>query len=154
ACIFIYLVFFFSSRRRHTRFSRDWSSDVCSSDLGEVSIRPARSDLDDLRRADRADLSSLRILKLELRTGRSRNERQVEVAAASRAQRQRRSDGSHFDLEVLVAEADGTADRVGQRDVPREHRETRTCGDVNGGPRRHVSILSFVADVVTQVTWP
>src|SRR5690606_40305160 len=29
-----YLVcFFFSSRRRHTRFSRDWSSDVCSSDL-------------------------------------------------------------------------------------------------------------------------
>src|SRR5690606_779155 len=26
--------FFLSSRRRHTRFSRDWSSDVCSSDLG------------------------------------------------------------------------------------------------------------------------
>src|SRR6266511_2075080 len=26
---------FFSSRRRHTRFSRDWSSDVCSSDLVE-----------------------------------------------------------------------------------------------------------------------
>src|SRR5690606_39402097 len=25
--------FLFSSRRRHTRFSRDWSSDVCSSDL-------------------------------------------------------------------------------------------------------------------------
>src|ERR1041385_9576373 len=28
-----YLFFFFSSRRRHTRCSRDWSSDVCSSDL-------------------------------------------------------------------------------------------------------------------------
>src|SRR5690606_39869228 len=27
------IVFVFSSRRRHTRFSRDWSSDVCSSDL-------------------------------------------------------------------------------------------------------------------------
>src|SRR5690606_39447806 len=27
-----WLAFFFSSRRRHTRFSRDWSSDVCSSD--------------------------------------------------------------------------------------------------------------------------
>src|SRR5687768_17622430 len=27
--------FFFSSRRRHTRCSRDWSSDVCSSDLEE-----------------------------------------------------------------------------------------------------------------------
>src|SRR6266536_5365035 len=28
------LLFFFSSRRRHTRSTRDWSSDVCSSDLG------------------------------------------------------------------------------------------------------------------------
>src|SRR5690606_39668199 len=26
----------FSSRRRHTRFSRDWSSDVCSSDLKQL----------------------------------------------------------------------------------------------------------------------
>src|SRR5690606_39282246 len=30
--------FFFSSRRRHTRFSRDWSSDVCSSDLRKRGI--------------------------------------------------------------------------------------------------------------------
>src|SRR5690606_40872347 len=30
------LFFFFSSRRRHTRFSRDWSSDVCSSDLSRA----------------------------------------------------------------------------------------------------------------------
>src|SRR5207302_5313294 len=29
----VFCCFFFSSRRRHTRFSRDWSSDVCSSDL-------------------------------------------------------------------------------------------------------------------------
>src|SRR5260370_39661970 len=28
-----YILFFFSSRRRHTRFKCDWSSDVCSSDL-------------------------------------------------------------------------------------------------------------------------
>src|SRR5690606_10851119 len=28
-----FFIFFFSSRRRHTSFSRDWSSDVCSSDL-------------------------------------------------------------------------------------------------------------------------
>src|SRR5258707_10303961 len=28
-----YYFFFFSSRRRHTRYWRDWSSDVCSSDL-------------------------------------------------------------------------------------------------------------------------
>src|ERR671920_194350 len=30
----LYTLFFFSSRRRHTRYWRDWSSDVCSSDLG------------------------------------------------------------------------------------------------------------------------
>src|SRR2546429_6684376 len=32
-------LFFFSSRRRHTRCSRDWSSDVCSSDLGTARER-------------------------------------------------------------------------------------------------------------------
>src|SRR3712207_7258815 len=31
-------MFFFSSRRRHTRYWRDWSSDVCSSDLNEHSF--------------------------------------------------------------------------------------------------------------------
>src|SRR5256884_818104 len=31
--VFNVVSFFFSSRRRHTRCSRDWSSDVCSSDL-------------------------------------------------------------------------------------------------------------------------
>src|SRR5687768_17748719 len=31
--LFLFFFFFFSSRRRHTRCSRDWSSDVCSSDL-------------------------------------------------------------------------------------------------------------------------
>src|SRR5690606_40240662 len=36
ACLsFVYSIFF-SSRRRHTRFSRDWSSDVCSSDLERI----------------------------------------------------------------------------------------------------------------------
>src|SRR3989440_8511327 len=39
-CLFVlfsilFLLFFFSSRRRHTRSDRDWSSDVCSSDLYE-----------------------------------------------------------------------------------------------------------------------
>src|SRR3712207_6903038 len=31
--ILYFVFFFFSSRRRHTRYRRDWSSDVCSSDL-------------------------------------------------------------------------------------------------------------------------
>src|SRR2546430_12703153 len=32
----IHYIFFFSSRRRHTRFDCDWSSDVCSSDLVDL----------------------------------------------------------------------------------------------------------------------
>src|SRR5690348_17718351 len=32
--------FFFSSRRRHTRWTGDWSSDVCSSDLIQASTGP------------------------------------------------------------------------------------------------------------------
>src|SRR5206468_4637127 len=45
--------FFFSSRRRHTRSDRDWSSDVCSSDLscGEPQVRTRRRQKDTLRRA-------------------------------------------------------------------------------------------------------
>src|SRR2546430_13650417 len=39
--------FFFSSRRRHTRFDCDWSSDVCSSDLSG----PARGDTGTRHRA-------------------------------------------------------------------------------------------------------
>src|SRR5258707_11019645 len=33
---FFIFFFFFSSRRRHTRYWRDWSSDVCSSDLSQI----------------------------------------------------------------------------------------------------------------------
>src|SRR2546429_4105172 len=42
--LLIFFFFFFSSRRRHTRCSRDWSSDVCSSDLLELAwkVSPTR----------------------------------------------------------------------------------------------------------------
>src|SRR5687768_18059385 len=36
SCVIFFFFFFFSSRRRHTRCSRDWSSDVCSSDLARL----------------------------------------------------------------------------------------------------------------------
>src|SRR5690242_21814257 len=32
------MMFFFSSRRRHTRLTCDWSSDVCSSDLASIGV--------------------------------------------------------------------------------------------------------------------
>src|SRR5205085_7568387 len=44
SCLYVLCVFFFfSSRRRHTRFDCDWSSDVCSSDLSKNhTSRPGR----------------------------------------------------------------------------------------------------------------
>src|SRR5690606_39542550 len=49
--------FFFSSRRRHTRFSRDWSSDVCSSDLstGFLMVLGFVSENGEMDRTDIAD---------------------------------------------------------------------------------------------------
>src|SRR5256886_14032630 len=37
----MFVFFFFSSRRRHTRFDCDWSSDVCSSDLAALDLSAA-----------------------------------------------------------------------------------------------------------------
>src|SRR5256885_15615826 len=59
-------LFFFSSRRRHTRLQGDWSSDVCSSDLrasatvvaASVAVTCARSGLSPGRRAARANGAS------------------------------------------------------------------------------------------------
>src|SRR6266702_8521939 len=42
--MFFFSFFFFSSRRRHTRWPRDWSSDVCSSDLYRVVIERGAAD--------------------------------------------------------------------------------------------------------------
>src|SRR5581483_5417065 len=59
---FFYFFFFFSSRRRHTRYWRDWSSDVCSSDLdvgvlveriADAQSREAALELRDERLVDR-----------------------------------------------------------------------------------------------------
>src|SRR5437660_10101990 len=50
-------LFFFSSRRRHTRWPRDWSSDVCSSDLaGGAAPHPAAAAAGGLRARDRPPL--------------------------------------------------------------------------------------------------
>src|SRR5690349_23863397 len=43
---FLIVFFFFSSRRRHTRSLRDWSSDVCSSDLGARTAVLRRAEAD------------------------------------------------------------------------------------------------------------
>src|SRR5437870_13863239 len=66
-------IFFFSSRRRHTRWPRDWSSDVCSSDL----------ELDAAREVARLELKlaqeNVQVLQASFEEGRA-NLRDVEKA--------------------------------------------------------------------------
>src|SRR5216683_7664924 len=48
----MWIFFFFSSRRRHTRSDRDWSSDVCSSDLTDHVFDPPKHSEDECRERD------------------------------------------------------------------------------------------------------
>src|SRR3712207_7226534 len=69
--VVFFLFFFFSSRRRHTRYWRDWSSDVCSSDLaaahraqlplvlGSYPITPASDILHTLSRLKRFGVTTI-----------------------------------------------------------------------------------------------
>src|SRR5690606_41893152 len=56
---------FFSSRRRHTRFSRDWSSDVCSSDL--VTLERIRIESSDESGPEHRDVHKLKNQDLRFR---------------------------------------------------------------------------------------
>src|SRR5690606_41129685 len=58
--------FFFSSRRRHTRFSRDWSSDVCSSDLTGL---PATITVEEDSNEDLFDISTVSIGDIDAGSG-------------------------------------------------------------------------------------
>src|SRR5947209_18077690 len=64
------MVFFFSSRRRHTRYWRDWSSDVCSSDLDCTRDRHARRRVPAIgcQRRKVADADALRRVRSRLRS--------------------------------------------------------------------------------------
>src|SRR5690606_39577110 len=104
----------FSSRRRHTRFSRDWSSDVCSSDL--LVLRAARVDVDDVVvRKVSVDLAvEPAELLLELQVVEDLGALAASLAAASGLAR----------IEV-------EHDRSEERRVGKEWRDRRASGDVN-----------------------
>src|SRR2546430_4632352 len=79
--------FFFSSRRRHTRFDCDWSSDVCSSDLigllvqGHIAVE---SQQHDTRRGDQGTLRGRREGQRTDRETETRENASGEVRAADR----------------------------------------------------------------------
>src|SRR5690349_22495297 len=82
----VILFFFFSSRRRHTRSLRDWSSDVCSSDLKRKPILrgPWRvPTYADSTEGDRIDGDDLRVRRAAVTALRS-EERRVGKECRSR----------------------------------------------------------------------
>src|SRR2546427_5026725 len=110
------LFFFFTSRRRHTRFDCDWSSDVCSSDLTQCLV-------DGLR--DRARLSAGRAAAPSAAIIDSQSVRAAETVsratrgydAGKKVQGRKRHivvDTAGFLLAVLVTPA-STQDRVAAR---------------------------------------
>src|SRR5256886_4230994 len=62
-------VFFFSSRRRHTRFDCDWSSDVCSSDL-YVTAAKAPANISDITDTAGQGIEEIAGLVKDVRAGR------------------------------------------------------------------------------------
>src|SRR6266496_2327906 len=60
----IMVFFFFSSRRRHTRSLRDWSSDVCSSDLDPAGCRALRGLRDVSRHRQRRGSLAHRVVRV------------------------------------------------------------------------------------------
>src|SRR5256886_5769224 len=82
-----YYVFFFSSRRRHTRFDCDWSSDVCSSDLSAVA--QARATLSQAQAGlSKANTDVARLRPLAERNAVSRQDLDHAVAAEQGAEGQ------------------------------------------------------------------
>src|SRR5690606_40571914 len=109
--------FFFSSRRRHTRFSRDWSSDVCSSDLtaGNIALVIFQTVpfalawvMGDSIRTRRAYFA-----QLEERAARLEKEREAQAKVAVAAERARIARELHdvvaHNVSVMVVQADGAA---------------------------------------------
>src|SRR5205085_5598736 len=79
---------FFSSRRRHTRFDCDWSSDVCSSDLNEngLTVVNGKIQIPDLRLEYEDHDDNPAKVDLELATGHYRH---GSLAAKSRSEERR-----------------------------------------------------------------
>src|ERR1022692_3951673 len=105
--------FFFSSRRRHTRLQGDWSSDVCSSDLGWKSNENMDFDFNDAHDiGPLTDRASDETIKARLRD-RFSNARQAIVLVGAETKNLRKwvpweiEISQKLDLPIIVANLDG-----------------------------------------------
>src|SRR5690606_9429556 len=136
-------------RRRHTRFSRDWSSDVCSSDLTDHRLRLRAGDLHGLPHCSlNSDLDSSRI------SGAS----SVHVDRCT-AERMVRNDGAHRlrrdDLGAALADEIRSTwiDRTARRTSPTEAEEARNAADRTAERRseEHTSELQSRENLVCRL---
>src|SRR5256886_13353999 len=90
-CTRLYVfVFFFSSRRRHTRFDCDWSSDVCSSDLALMRTLDAEQpDADPVNRMLCVDMQSYMVDDLLAVADRTSMAASLEVRVPYRSEERR-----------------------------------------------------------------
>src|SRR3712207_7967688 len=82
-------LFFFSSRRRHTRYWRDWSSDVCSSDL-RIVIEGRGADEPLTPARDPASLARNRRVEITIEGSRLQADAALETAAPESRSEERR----------------------------------------------------------------
>src|SRR2546426_7206539 len=157
----VHLVFFFSSRRRHTRLQGDWSSDVCSSDLpqgiagppsifnltyvqtifngplrGEFRAAEERAEGQRLAFESTRDAVIVRSASACLELAKVR--RSLDLLRQERESAQRIVDitreplGAGVELPIEVTRAQLTAARIEQRIVHRAGREEALEGDMRG----------------------
>src|SRR5256885_12877832 len=91
-------IFFFSSRRRHTRLQGDWSSDVCSSDLVGRDAYPRRRAAGAV--VDKDIVLTVRIAWDEIR--RDGSERDAPAVRAHRDRKSTRLNSSHLVISYAV----------------------------------------------------
>src|SRR5207253_8557284 len=127
------VLFFFSSRRRHTRWPRDWSSDVCSSDLirqrlDRVVVQPIAPASRNLFKADFArrcgDPPPQRTRGVARLDGWKGGQLEIDYSGGGRGGNQENSSGA-APLVFQIYESRGQPDRSGPRQVPGGHLRTR-----------------------------
>src|SRR6266542_2061447 len=121
--------FFFSSRRRHTRCYRDWSSDVCSSDLAR---RPAVIDV--------GFLQQLKARKIDVRPSVERFTPQGIVFA----------DGREEEFDVVVAATGFTTGLARLLEVPGAVKENGRPQFRSGRPTPHPGLYFIGFDETTR----